>query len=113
MRSRLASLFSLCILSGFAASAWAGSVSNTVPVAKASPLRVITTGVTADCTWPSGTVVLQMSTTGGNGQPVTYSLGGTPSGDFVISGTNLVVGPTGVAPANCGKVENVTINANQ
>ena len=93
--------------------AWAGSVSNSAAVNKVSPLRVITTGITADCTWPSGTVVMQMSTTGGDGQPVTYSLGGTPSGDFTISGSAVVVGANGIAPANCGKVENVTINATQ
>ena len=94
-------------------SAYAGSSVGSVTVNKVSPLRLMTAGVTADCTWPIGTVVMSMSTTGGNGNAITYTLGGTPTGDFVISGSNLIIGPNGVAPANCGKVEIVTITVSQ
>jgi len=93
---------------------YAGSTTASVTVAKAAaPLRVITTGITADCGWPPGTVIMTMSAQGGNGNPVTYSLATGSSGDFVVSGSTVVIAPNGIAPPNCGKTENVTVNATQ
>ncbi len=91
----------------------AGTATATATVSKVSPLKVITTAVTADCTWAPGAVVMTMGTTGGDGKAVTYTLGGTPTGDFAISGNSVVVGPSGIAAANCNTVETLTINATQ
>lgn len=110
MRNFSGGLLFIFLVSGVA---HAGSAVSTVAVSKSSPLRVVTTGVTVDCSWAPGTVVLQLSTLGGDGTAVTYSLDGTLTGDLVISGSNLIVGSNGIAIANCGKVENLTINASQ
>jgi hypothetical protein len=95
-------------------SANAGSATATAAVNKiAAPLKVVTTGLAADCTWSPGMAVMTMSTTGGDGKAITYTFGGTPTGDFAISGANVVIGPNGIAPANCGVVENLAIIATQ
>lgn len=111
MARRILAIAIFCVLATMPA--YAGSATSNLAVNKSSPLRIITTGVTLDCSWSAGTVVMTLSAIGGDGQPITYSLGGTPSGDLAISGANLVVGPNGVATANCGKVEAIVINANQ
>ncbi len=94
-------------------SANAGSASATVAANKASPLQLIITGVMTDCSWAPGTKVLTMGTQGGTGTTVTYTFGGTPTGDFAISGSTLIVGANGIAAPNCGKIENVSIIGTQ
>ncbi len=94
-------------------SAHAGTATATVAASKASPLQLQITGVMADCSWAPGTRVLIFGATGGTGTTVTYTLGGTPSGDFAISGSTLVIGTNGIAAANCGKIEPVSIIGTQ
>ncbi len=91
----------------------AGSASATVAANKASPLQLIITGVLVDCSWAAGTKVLTLGTSGGTGTAITYTVGGTPSGDFAISGNTVLIGTNGVAAANCGKIENISIIATQ
>jgi hypothetical protein len=107
----LAAGAALAVMGSHAAFAQAATA-NAV-ITKSSPLKLVTSGVLVDCSWAPGTVVMKMSSTGGDGKAVTYTLGGTPSGDLAISGSNIIVGPNGIAAANCGTVENITINATQ
>lgn len=82
---------------------------------KPNALDILLTGLTADCVWGAGTVVAQFDAKGGNGKPITWSIS-PPGPDFVIAdptkGT-VTVGPSGITPANCGTVENVTVTATQ
>ncbi len=101
-----------------AGAAQAGSASSTLPLSvRASPLVVAASGVTAECSWPAGTVVAVYSVIGGNGRPITWAL--TPvMTDFVLSTllgptTNVIVGPNGIASATCGTPVNVTVTATQ
>jgi hypothetical protein len=64
------------------------------------------------CTAPPGTLVMAFQTSGGDGNTVTYSLAGDTT-DFALSGTNVVVGSSGIAPANCGLPNAVTVTAAQ
>ncbi len=58
-------------------------------------------------------VVMTMGAVGGNGKAVVYTFSGTAPPDLAISGSNVVVGPNGVNPANGGTIENLTILATQ
>jgi len=53
-----------------------------------------------------------LSVTGGDGNPITWSISGDTT-DFALSGNNVVVGPNGVAAADCGKVNIVVVTAAQ
>jgi hypothetical protein len=107
-------LYLLCAVAVLLPSlAHAGSATSNIAVNKIAPLRVISVGVMADCSWAPGTVVLQLNVTGGTGKPVVYSIGGTPLGDLAISGNNLVIGANGIATANCNTIENIQIVATQ
>jgi hypothetical protein len=105
------SLVFAAILIGHSANA--GSATATLAANKASPLQLVITGVMADCSWAPGTKVLTFGTAGGDGKAVTYAFGGSPTGDFAISGNTLVVGPTGIAAANCGTMETISIIGTQ
>ena len=94
-------------------SANAGTASRQAAITLSAPLVVTFAGVAADCTWAPGRVIMTLATTGGDGKPVTYTFGAPVPTDLAISGNKLVIGPTGIAPTNCGTVENVTINATQ
>ena len=94
-------------------SANAGTATATLAANKAAPLQLLITGVLMDCAWAPGMKVLTMGTVGGTGTAITYTFGGTPTGDLAISGNTLIVGPTGIAAANCGKIENISIIATQ
>jgi hypothetical protein len=94
----------------------AGSVSGTLTVVVAPPALAMVinpSNVDEACAVPEGTVVSQLSTTGGDGNPVTFSLTGGDTTDFAISGSNVVVGPNGIATADCGQTEAVTVTASQ
>jgi hypothetical protein len=115
--SALASLFALalsflCIIP-LAAGAQSTDTNLLAIRKQPPPLTLTTTGVTAYCPSASGTVVLSWIPTPGtgDGKAITYTY--TGSSDFVLSGSSLVIGPNGIAPANCGTVENVTITATQ
>jgi len=74
------------------------------------------TSATVACNASAGTPVSTASTTGGDGNPVTYSLAGANNNDFVMGGTGnneVVVGPGGINQADCGKAWNVTVSASQ
>ncbi len=83
-----------------------------VNVRRAPLTMAMPPSVTADCAWAPGTVVMGLATEGGNGNAVAYALSPT-GGDFAISGSNLVVGPSGIAPTHCGITQNVTITPSQ
>jgi len=99
-------------------SAQAGSTANTVPLSvRSSPLIVAANGMTAECSWPAGTVVAAYSAIGGNGKPITWALTGDTA-DFVLSTlsgptTNVVVAPSGIASAVCGTTATITVTATQ
>lgn len=93
--------------------AFAGSATSSVAATKGAALHIIVTGIYVDCSWSAGQKVLTLGVTGGDGNPITYTLGGTPTGDLAISGNTLVVGSNGVTAANCNTVESLTINAAQ
>jgi hypothetical protein len=65
------------------------------------------------CTTPAGTVVSTLSVTGGDGNPVSYSITGGDTTDFVLSGTSIVVASGGITSPDCGKSESVTVTATQ
>ncbi|HEY3910391.1 MAG TPA: hypothetical protein VGM07_10910 [Stellaceae bacterium] len=67
------------------------------------------------CQAPAGTVVSQLSISGGDGNPVTFALAPLNSSatDFAISGSNVVIGANGIASAHCGETEAFTITASQ
>jgi len=49
---------------------------------------------------------------------MTFTLAGVLKNDFVVSGSNVVVGPSGINSADCGtvaapKTENITVTASQ
>ena len=72
-------------------------------------------GFTLACSSPPGTVITVLSTSGGDGNPVSYKLSGTAPivSDLMIKGTALVVGPSGIPAAHCGSTGNVTVQATQ
>lgn len=99
----------------FSAGASAATISKSTTVTvQAAPLAMVfaPAAPTIACGTAPGTVVLAISTTGGDTNPITYSLSGDTA-DFALSGTNVVVGPNGVAAANCGKGLVITITATQ
>ncbi len=105
---------------GFAtvASGQAATVSGTLTIVIAPPalaLVINPSNVGEACEVPAGTVVSQLSISGGDGNPVTFAL--TPvnknATDFVISGSNVVVGANGIAAADCGETEAFAITASQ
>ena len=68
---------------------------------------------TAACLLAAGTVISQLSTIGGDGNPVTYALTSGDTTDFAVNGSTVVVGPAGIALANCGKVETAVVTPSQ
>jgi len=95
--------------------AWAGSTTGTVQITIQSPLKVAANPAspTIFCNAAAGTVVTALSTTGGDGNPVTYQATAGDTTDFTMSGANLVVGANGIAAANCSTTQNVTVTATQ
>ena len=81
------------------------------------PLALVITPsvVTEACAVAGGTLVSQASTTGGDGNVITYSMTGNTT-DFVINSATgaVTIVPGGVAPADCGKpTYNNTVTATQ
>ena len=94
----------------------AGSVSGTLTVVLGPPALAMVinpSNVNEVCAVPQGTVVSQLSTVGGDGNPVAFSITGGDSTDFAISGSNVIIGPNGITAANCGQTEAVTVSASQ
>lgn len=78
------------------------------------PLQILLGQLTADCSWPIGQQVFAPSTSGGDGTPIIWALT-QPGTDFAVNATTgaITIGPNGIAPANCGTTENVTLTATQ
>ena len=96
-----------------ASPAFAGSTTATLSITVKPPLAIVfsPSSPTEPCGAAPGTVVSALSVTGGDGNPVTWSVsGGT---DFAVSGSNVVVSPSGIAQADCGKVNTVGVTAAQ
>ena len=93
----------------------ASTVSQTLSiVVQGSFVLVVNpSSVTLACAAAPGTVVASMTTSGGDGNAITFTLTGNNTTDFVISGKNVVVAPAGIAPANCGKTFADTLTASQ
>jgi hypothetical protein len=111
MKHILASLL-LCLSAQFALAA---SSTSDLPITVHQKLTIVFTPAAPiiDCTTAPGSVVSALSATGGNGKPVGYSITGGNSTDFALNGTNVVVGPNGIATATCGSTAIVTITATQ
>jgi hypothetical protein len=98
--------------------AQAGSVTGTLPITiqpAPLPLQIVFTPAKPliACASAAGSVVSALSVTGGDGNPVTYTATAGDTGDFAISGANVVVGANGIAAANCGTTPTVTVTASQ
>ena len=85
-----------------------------------APVEVILSNIVADCSWKPGAVVAAFKSAGGSGVPVSWALQ-QPGTDFAISPVppitsptaTVSVGPKGIAPANCGVTESITVEATQ
>lgn len=111
-------LFALALLASLSvpiAVTQAGTVSGTLSIAVSPPalaLIINPSSATLACNAAAGTVVAALSVTGGDGNAIAYSLAGNTT-DFAISGSNVVVGPSGIASGSCGKTFAETITATQ
>jgi hypothetical protein len=105
----------LLLVGLLASPAFAGSVSNTLSITIQPPLQIVFTPAKPSiaCDSAPGTVVSALSVTGGDGNAVTYTASAGDTGDFAVSGVNVVVGAKGIAAATCGTTPTVTITANQ
>ena len=105
----------------FAGPAFAGSVTFDIPITIQAPAKIVFNPAApiVKCDAPPAWVVSSMSLTGGDGNPATYKAIGGDTTDFGVDGSNVVVAPSGIAPANCpqpgqpNNVETITIQANQ
>ena len=100
-----------------AAHAQAASASQTVPLAVHPKALSFSAGsLTADCSWPPGQLVFTPTVSGGNGNPITWSLV-LPTGntDFVMNASTgaVSVGANGIAPADCNTTINLQLTATQ
>ncbi len=80
-------------------------------VMQARPSMHIVTILPAFCDMPPGTKIASLSATGGNGNPIAWTLTGTTS--LVISGTDIVIGPNGVALPDCNATVPFTVTGTQ
>jgi hypothetical protein len=103
-----------CALAAASTSARAASATATLSITVLPPLSVAFSPASPSigCGAAPGTVVAAVATAGGDGNGVSLAISGD-TGDFTLSGSNVVVGPNGVAPANCGKTNAVTVSATQ
>jgi hypothetical protein len=119
-RLALLTLRLLVAAAPMAPGARAGTTSATLSVTIQAPL-VITLNPPAPalaCNAVPGTIVTTLGVTGGDGNPVTYTIGGDTA-DFALSLPNIVVAPGGITPAGCPvlpaltKIDSVSITATQ
>ena len=82
-----------------------------LPHAAAVALQLVLSPAVA-CEAPPGTVVAQILPEDGDSNQVSLSLGGDVS-DFVLQGATVIVGPNGIAPANCGLQQTIIVTATQ
>jgi hypothetical protein len=69
-------------------------------------------GATVPCNAPPGTVVARMLMSGGDGNPIGYTISGDTA-DFRIRGSVIVVGLAGLDPTHCNSTRSVTVKATQ
>lgn len=96
--------------------AWAANtVSQTLSIVVQGNFVLVVNPSSASlaCAAAPGTIVASMTTSGGDGNAITFTLTGNNTTDFVISGKNVVVAPAGIVPANCGKTWADTLTASQ
>jgi len=101
--------------------AFAGSVTFDIPITIQAAAKIVFSppNPMVACDAPPAWIVSSMSLTGGDGNPATYKAIGGDTTDFGVDGSNVVVAPSGIAPANCpqpgqpNNVETITIQANQ
>ena len=111
----IGSIIPVCaMLTAIASPAFAGSATATLSITVQAPLAVVFTppSPTEACGVAPGAVVSALSVTGGDANPVTWSISGDTT-DFALNGSNIVVGPSGIAMTDCGKVNNVVVTATQ
>jgi hypothetical protein len=115
MKFAFPALTAALILCAASAHARAGTVTGTLSITIQKPLQIVFTPAapTIPCTSAPGTVVSALSVTGGTGNPATFTASSGDTSDFAVSGANVIVGPNGVNPANCGSVPTVAITASQ
>jgi len=82
------------------------------PIVAATVALHLTFGTSIPCSVLPGTVVASINLSGGDGSPISLGMTGD-AGDFAISGSNVVVGKSGITPSRCGTVQTVTITARQ
>ena len=117
---RNAFLLAAALLVAAVSTAHAGSASATLSITIQAPFKitVIPANPSIACNAAPGTPVAALSMTGGDGNPVTYAAGGGDTSDFAVSGSNVVVGPNGIAAANCPAIgqtstQTLTVTATQ
>jgi hypothetical protein len=93
----------------------ASSVSANLTITIQPPLTVAfnPAAPVIPCSAPAGTVVAAVSASGGNGSAATFAISSGDKADFAISGSNIVVGPNGVAASACGNSQTVGVTATQ
>jgi hypothetical protein len=70
-------------------------------------------GLNVPCTAPPGTFVAWLHSGGGDGNAISFKVSGGSMQGLVISGSQLVVGPTGLPRIMCGSSHNISITATQ
>ena len=90
------------------------SVKGTLTITITAPLTIAFSppNPSVACLAPPGTVVATMVPSGGDNTTITWALAGDTT-DFAISGTNLVVGPNGIAASTCPVAPATTNTVNE
>ena len=103
-----AGLFALSVVR-----AEAGTATGNLQITVFPPLAIVfnPAAPTVPCNAAAGTVVSALSVTGGDGNAITYSATGGDTTSFAVTGTNVVVGSSGIAAADCPATgtKNVTL----
>lgn len=113
---RIAAPFTALVLLASTAAHAASTTTGTLSVVIQAPLAIVFSPAspTIPCGTPAGTVVASMTVTGGDGNPVSYTLTGGDTADFAVSGANIVVASAGIASGACtGKPTSLTVTATQ
>jgi uncharacterized protein (UPF0333 family) len=105
------------VLAAAPTGASAGSVSGTLSITVSPPALALIlnpSNATETCTVAGGTLVSTASTTGGDGNAITFSMTGNTTDFLINSSTGVVtVAVAGVALADCGKTYANVVTATQ
>jgi hypothetical protein len=69
-------------------------------------------GPSVACDAPPGTVVARLLLSGGDGNPISYTISGDTA-DFRLRGSVIVVGYAGIDRAHCGSNRMINVTASQ